>query len=608
MRRFLVGLIVLAVAGGVAVIALASGSGSEPETPDPVVSTAPTPTVPPADPEAIAVYPAPGVRSASPESQISFRGAPASELGEIVVTGSRSGRHSGRLREHSDGEGASFLPDKPFEEGERVTVRTDLDLVGAKDGEYSITIARRARTPKIRKQEPWSKGKGAVQELVTRPDLIPPAVKINTAKPGRADGLIFVAPKGGRGQEGTMILDDTGRLIWFKRTPRDQVATDFRVQEYRGKPVLTWWQGGLIVGDGRGVGMIYDQRYRRVATVRAGNGYSMDLHEFVITPGDTALLIAFDRVEQDLRPLGGPRRGVVITAIVQEVEIETGLVRFEYHSLGSIGLDEGKAPLPKKDGGQYDYIHMNSVALDDDGDFILSARNTSGVYKVDRRSAQLEWRLGGTKPTFKMERGSSPAWQHDARPLDDGTLLIYDNGSSPPVHKMSRALTLKVDERAKTASVVRELTHPRKLLASTQGNAQPLPNGNTFVGWGSQRYFTEYDADGKLVFDAELARGNDSYRAFRMPWEGRPAERPRVVARASGGTVRATASWNGATEVARWQLLAGPSEDALEPVADAEVDGFETTVRAETDAPMVAMRALDADGKTLATSAAVQPE
>ena len=486
-------------------------------------------------------------------------------------------------------------------------MRTDLDLVGAKDGEYSITIARRARPPKIRKQEPFSKGKGAVQELVTRPDLLPPGVTVQTAEPGRAPGLIFVAPKGGRGQEGTMILDDTGRLIWFRRTPLDYVATDFRVQEYRGKPVLTWWQGGLIVGDGRGVGMVYDQRYRRVATVHAANGYSMDLHEFAITPDDTALLIAFDRVEQDLRSLGGPRKAVVITAIVQEVEIATGLVRFEYHSLGSIGLDEGKAPLPKRDGGQYDYIHMNSVALDSDGDFILSARNTSGVYKVDRRTAKLAWRLGGTKPSFKMANGSSTAWQHDARPLPDGELMIYDNGASPPVHKMSRALTVRVDERAKTAKAVRELTHPRKLLSSTQGGAQLLPNGNTFVGWGSQRYFSEYDAEGKLVFDAEFARGNDNYRAYRLPWEGRPAERPKVVASSSGGTVSATASWNGATEVARWQLLAGPSEDALEPVSDAEVDGFETTVKGETTQPFVAMRALDADGKTLATSPAVQP-
>ena len=176
------------------------------------------------------------------------------------------------------------------------------------------------------------------------------------------------------------------------------------------------------------------------------------------------------------------------------------------------------------------------------------------------------------------------------------------------MHETSRALTVRVDERAKTAKVVRELKHPKKLLSATQGGAQPLPNGNTFVGWGSQRYFSEYDAEGKLVFDAEFARGNDNYRAYRLPWEGRPAERPKVVAARSGGTVTATASWNGATEVARWQLLAGPSEDALEPGRRRQGrrlrdhgqgrDGSRRWWR---------MRALDADGETLATSPAVEP-
>jgi hypothetical protein len=128
-----------------------------------------------------------------------------------------------------------------------------------------------------------------------------------------------------------------------------------------------------------------------------------------------------------------------------------------------------------------------------------------------------------------------------------------------------------------------------------------------FVGYGSQRYFAEFDKAGKLVFDAELARGNDSYRAFRLPWTGRPAERPKVVATRSGGQVTASVSWNGATEVARWELLAGSSEDALRPVRSARATSFETTIRASSSARLVALRARDADGEVLGTSAAVRP-
>ena len=555
----------------------------------------------------ISVYPAPGVRSATPQTQISFRGAPADELGEITVTGSRSGRHAGELREHSDGEGASFLPDERFLPGERVTVRTTLEITGAENGRFQIRVARRPKLPAIRAQEPVDKGRGAVQEFVTRPDIVPPAVKVNTAEPGREDGLVFVAPKGGRGHDGPMILDDAGRTLWFQKMPKDRVAVDFRAQTYKGEPVITWWQGGLIVGDGRGAGVIYDQRYRRVATVRAANGYPMDLHEFTITPKGTALLMSYDRVIKDLRALGGPRRGVVVAGVVQEIDIETGLVLFEWHSLDSVGLDEGKVPVPTRSGGQYDYLHLNSIDLDTDGDFLLSARNTWGVYKVDRATAKLVWRLGGTKPSFKMGKGTLMAWQHHARWLSDGEVMIFDNGASPRVHETSRVITVRVDEAAKTATLVAEQSHPRKVLSATQGSAEPLPNGNVFVGYGSQRYFSEYDEDGKLVFDAELARGNDSYRAFRLPWTGRPAERPKVVATRSGGRVEASVTWNGATEVARWELLAGAGEDSLRPVRSARATSFETTIRASTSARLVALRALDADGNVLTTSASVRP-
>ena len=188
------------------------------------------------------------------------------------MIGSGSGRHAGVVRAHSDGNGASFLPAKPFRAGERVTVRTGLDVVGARDGDFVIRIARPAREPRIRRQDPPSKGRGAVQRFATRADLLPPAVDVTTAKPGHAPGYVFLAPKGGHGQDGPMIVDAAGHLVWFKPMGRDRIATDLRAQTWQGKPVLTWWQGGLIVGDGRGEGVIYDTSYRRIASVHAGNG------------------------------------------------------------------------------------------------------------------------------------------------------------------------------------------------------------------------------------------------------------------------------------------------------------------------------------------------
>jgi hypothetical protein len=217
------------------------------------------------------------------------------------------------------------------------------------------------------------------------------------------------------------------------------------------------------------------------------------------------------------------------------------------------------------------------------------------------------WRLGGKKSDFKLGRGMRFDWQHSIRAQPDGTYKLYDNSAAPPVRKASRVLTFKLDTQAKTATVISAYTHPRKLLSASQGNVERLPNGNEFVGWGSQRWFTEFSPSGQVLFDGHLARGNDNYRAFRYEWHGLPDQPPKVVASAKGGSVTARVSWNGATDVARWELLAGADANTLAPIGSAAKAGFETAVTAKSTAAMVAMRAYDAAGKVLGTSVPVKP-
>jgi hypothetical protein len=206
-----------------------------------------------------------------------------------------------------------------------------------------------------------------------------------------------------------------------------------------------------------------------------------------------------------------------------------------------------------------------------------------------------------------MGAGTRFAQQHDARPHPDGSVTIFDNSAPPPVREASRAVTIALDTGRKTATLRSALIHPDKLLSATQGNAQRLPGGGTFVGWGSRRWITEYDAAGRLVFDGHLARGNDSYRAYRFAWSGRPAAAPKLLATRRGDRVVARVSWNGATDVARWELLAGPRPNALAPVKGAPMTSFETAISALTGARYVAVRALDVAGAVIAVSAPQQP-
>jgi hypothetical protein len=178
-----------------------------------------------------------------------------------------------------------------------------------------------------------------------------------------------------------------------------------------------------------------------------------------------------------------------------------------------------------------------------------------------------------------MGEGARTRYQHDARRQPDGTITIFDNGGIVKVDKQSRGIVVELDEDAMTATLVRQYAHPEKLLASSQGNMQVVPNGDVFIGWGSEPFISEFSGDGELLFDASFPPEVESYRTFRFPWSGHPSDRPAaVVERTSEHEVKVYASWNGATEVASWEVLGGPRPGQLESVGSVPRDDFETAI------------------------------
>jgi hypothetical protein len=222
------------------------------------------------------------------------------------------------------------------------------------------------------------------------------------------------------------------------------------------------------------------------------------------------------------------------------------------------------------------------------------------VYKIDRTTGAIVWRLGGKQSDFAMGTGATFSWQHDARRQADGTLTIFDDGASPG---HSRGIVLRLDEQAKTATLVRAFEHPAPLLARSQGNMQVLPGGNVLIGWGDAGYVSEFSANGKIVFDATYPAAVQSYRNYRQAWTGRPADLPAAAAVSGpGGSVTAFASWNGATEVATWDVLAGPSAGALKLAGSVPRSGFETSIPVRGPAQWVQVVARNARGAVLGSS------
>jgi hypothetical protein len=558
----------------------------------------------------VSVSPAPASRDASAATQISLLGVPADELTGIAVKGARTGTHAGRLLAYSQGDGASFVPSQPFAEGELVSVHATLTSAGVSTPfAWSFTIAVRDTAGAAGGSSPRAPRPNDYQSFRSRPDLKPPTVTVTAHVAGASPGDMFVAPYSGPGQYGPMILDESGRLVWFKPLSRGTRAADFRVQSYAGAPVLTWWQDPLIAGGSSKSGLVIaDASYRTIAVVRAGNGYQPDLHELQLTPRGTALITVYDGIDCDLRAVGGPANGAVADTLLQEIDVKTGLVRYEWHSLDHVALSESYASARHSSQLKpFDYFHINSIDVQPNGDLLVDARNTWAAYEVAAKTGKVRWRLGGKRSSFKMGAGTRTAWQHDARRQDDGTITFFDNGASPSVHKQSRAIQLALDMQHMSAALIREEAHASPLLAGSQGNLQTLAGGDWLVGWGEVPYLSEYGAAGQLLFDAHMPAGYESYRAYRLPWSGHPPGRPALAASAAHGGEVLYASWNGATDIGSWRVLAGASAGTMAPLAGAARSGFETAIALPAGAgPYVAVQALDAAGDVIGVSAAVQ--
>jgi hypothetical protein len=572
----------------------------------------------------VTISPLSGTATAMTGTQISFLGAAASTLGGISVVGTQSGPHAGRLHAYRSMSGASFVPSKPFFPGERVTVRavwrtmkrTRVVLGSA------FNVAVPATVPF--EEFPSVPGKPSdVQSFHTLPELHPPVVTVNQpAGNGTAAGYVFASPFLGPGQYGPMIFDSAGNLVWFHPLPPAQDAADFRTQTYRGKSDLTWWQGKTIkFGYGLGEDMIADANYRTISVVRAGNGLAADEHEFLLTSHGSAYVLAYSPVATNLSAVGGPANGIALDGVIQQIDVRTGLVMWEWHSLDHVAITESysKPPPATASSGVFDYFHINSLDIGRHGDLLISARNTWALYDIATHTGALLWRLGGKLSSFALGPNVQFAYQHDARWMPNGEISLFDDEGFPPIKPPSRTEVIKLDLQAKTASLAAQLVRTSgPLITTSQGNSQTLPGGGWMVGWGGLPNFTEFNSQGQIVYDAQLPTGENSYRVYREPWTAQPTEAPRIVAKVSSlrlackrgaqcaSPVEIYASWNGATTVSFWQVSSGASATHLKPVSTKPKAGFETALRVPA-AHFFQLRALSASGKVLATSKVVRP-
>lgn len=493
------------------------------------------------------------------------------------------------------------------------------------DGCGSVPFPTKYNTPDpiLHSSKVWS--------FVSEPHLHPMKVTVTTFDPQTSAGLIFLAPYGFSstamyGQPGSLIVDNFGNPIWFRPLPSPNLMnTDFRVQTFNRKPVLTFWQGTLATppaytnapGGSSEPGSCYyilDKTYKVIKTVTAQKGFTSDIHEFLLTPRNTALLLSTKVVPMDLTPYGGPRDGAIQDFAIQEIDLCTNQLLFFWDALDHIPLSDSYESVDnaKFSDNIWDVYHLNSIGLTDDvNDILVSSRSTWTIYRINKPTGNIVWQLGGKQSSFVIESGGEFSWQHDARFLPNNLVSLFNDnsngeGQNPPSH----GLILQLDLNNMTASVHRTYYHDPNISVASQGNLQSLPNGNKFIGWGQSAYYSEFKEAGNteqnpsvnLLYAAQIPSPNYTYRAYRHDWVGRPFYPPSIGIRSSGGQVTVYASWNGSTETTRWEVFAGRKPKRLTLAGAAARSGFETVITVNSKGPYFQVRALNSQGKVIGKS------
>ncbi|HXD66134.1 MAG TPA: MFS transporter [Solirubrobacteraceae bacterium] len=454
--------------------------------------------------------------------------------------------------------------------------------------------------------------------FVSAPGLHPPKLTLESAAPGaqHLPGYLMLAnffdvthpPM--VGQSGPLMLDSRLAPVWFAPVPTNLVASNLEAQTYDGRPVLTWWQGDVSATGAinRGQDVIVDDHYRRVATLTGADGWVLTLHSMVIQ-GHDAWVTANKNVRADLSADGGVSNGVFTDSAVQEYDLRTGKLLHTWTASGHIPRRDSYTQ-PPPNGFPWDTYHVNSVQPYGNGTFLVSMRNTWAVYLVSARSGRIIWTLGGKDSSFTIPSEGEFKWQHDAELHSGSTVTLFDDhccditGADTylPATGPSRGLTLKLDQGGHTATVVRQYSHGATFHSEYMGNTQILPNGNALVGWGEVPFVSEYSASGTLIFDAAFPSPDMSYRAYVQPWVGKPLYAPSGAARAHGAQTTVYASWNGATQVSAWRVLAVTAGGAARPVTTHARSGFETPIPVSGNSRRFEVQALDAAGRVLGTS------
>ena len=473
-------------------------------------------------------------------------------------------------------------------------------------------------------------GTGPLSQYKSRPDIYAPGFNMtiydeNAVTPG----YIFIGAYQ-TFQQGLYIYDNRGNLVYsgFGATGGGP-SHNFHVCSINGTDQLCYITGAQNSGYVRGYGLVMDNTLTTVTSVKSGGGLAnFDEHEFnVVDDGRNVLMTLYEPEQYDLTDWDvSTGQGWIMNCYFQKLELGTNRLLFEWSALDHVPIDETTVgPNSTEVSGNgldatspWDWFHINAVDQNVDGDYLVSARHVSTIYKISGQDGHIIWRVGGKRSDFSFSPGQNFTFQHDARFREENAtttiISLFDNGSNGynNTKRYSSGLILKLDHTDNSVTFLREYIAPLKLLSASQGNLQIMgPNSawntaNTFHGWGNNAYISEYKNDGTMVQMGYFATtGSMNYRAFKYNYTMNPTDAPALFtyAQTNSSSTVYYASWNGATRVASWRFYSSSSQNGPWAVIDTvQKKGFETTFVAPKFHAWALVESLDSDGNAIRNS------
>jgi hypothetical protein len=442
----------------------------------------------------------------------------------VNIHGSKSGDISGKTVICTDQKTINFIPDQHFKPSERISVtlnpKTAREERAWIDSTYHFDVSPVTEIPARIKEQRFGKRNPVLEKNIMpmlsngqNPQIINgisvpsdfPLIEITT-NDNPDTGLIFLTGKGY-----TLILNNDGLPVWYWPIG----GMNFRVQH--GLMTVNIWEDDIWDGP---VGI--DSTYTIVKKFQIPPGYWFDDHELKLMANGNYLLIVNDGQQMDLTYLGGQPNAWVVGNHVAEMDADDNLVFFwrswDYFDIAdAIYVDPGWDYI--------DYIHMNSIDVDLDGNIVISSRHLSEITNINRQTGDIIWRLGGENDDFIWVNDSyRTSYQHDARVLPNGNLTLFDNGNFREP-EFSRALELSMDATTWEITKVWEYRENPDIFSGAGGSVQRFPNGNTGICWGDEWLpkLTEIRPDKSKAFELDFKDEVWTFRVQRASWKGKAA-------------------------------------------------------------------------------------